>query len=70
MDLKEKLNRFWSQQEKCQLALAGVAAEAADLKTRPTASAAALKPPVPLKFSNDTERLQYINSITRVECVS
>ncbi|CAN6456093.1 unnamed protein product [Victoria cruziana] len=65
MDLKEKLNRFWSQQEKCQLALAGVAAEAADLKTRPTASAAALKPPVPLKFSNDTERLQYINSIRK-----
>ncbi|XP_031504997.1 uncharacterized protein LOC116267429 [Nymphaea colorata] len=65
MDLKEKLNKFWSQQEKCQLALVGIAAEAAPLKTRPAASAAAQKSPVPLKFSNETERLQYINSIRK-----
>lgn len=65
MDLKEKLNKFWSQQEKCQLALVGIAAEAAPLKARPAASAAAQKSPVPLKFSNETERLQYINSIRK-----
>ncbi|XP_031505126.1 uncharacterized protein LOC116267511 [Nymphaea colorata] len=70
MDLKEKLNKFRSQQEKCQSTLVGISAQATASKPKqphraaPTTSVPQ-KPPVPIKFSNDTERLQYINSIRK-----
>ncbi|KAF3778644.1 Transcription initiation factor IIE subunit beta [Nymphaea thermarum] len=70
MDLKERLNKFRSQQEKCQSTLVGISAQATASKPKqphraaPTASVPQ-KSPVPIKFSNDTERLQYINSIRK-----
>lgn len=57
MALQGKLDRFKKQQEKCQSNLASIAASK-------TASATPT-PPVAVKFSNDTERLQHINSIRK-----
>ncbi|KAJ6712436.1 TRANSCRIPTION INITIATION FACTOR IIE BETA SUBUNIT [Salix purpurea] len=54
MALQEQLDRFKKQQEKCQSTLT---------TAPPSTSARAPAPPV--KFSNDTERLQHINSIRK-----
>nr|GMC70692.1 general transcription factor IIE subunit 2-like [Ipomoea batatas] len=71
MALQESLNRFQKQQEKCQSTLTSIAAKAGSSKATPpraaslTASANAKSPAPPVKFSNDTERLQHINSIRK-----
>ncbi|XP_034674097.1 mitogen-activated protein kinase kinase kinase YODA-like isoform X2 [Vitis riparia] len=69
MALQESLAKFKKQQEKCQSTLTSIAAKAGSSK--PTVPqkftpAAPTKPPTPaVKFSNDTERLQHINSIRK-----
>lgn len=71
MSLQESLNRFKKQQEKCQSTLTSIAAKAGSSRAatnyRATPSTSVnTKPPVPaVKFSNDTERLQHINSIRK-----
>ncbi|POO00662.1 TFIIE transcription factor, partial [Trema orientale] len=75
MALQDKLDRFKKQQEKCQSTLTSIAAAAASsTKPRPAQRftpaavppAASAKPPAPaVKFSNDTERLQHINTIRK-----
>ncbi|GAB4833180.1 hypothetical protein Ancab_031424 [Ancistrocladus abbreviatus] len=74
MALQESLARFKKQQEKCQTTLTNIAAKqaffkpAAPLKSNPsnvTSSVNARSPAPPVKFSNDTERLQLINSIRK-----
>ncbi|OWM72008.1 general transcription factor IIE subunit 2 [Punica granatum] len=70
MALQEKLDRFKKQQEKCQSTLTSIVNRAGATRTpskpmplnNPPANA---RPPVPVKFSNDTERLQHINSIRK-----
>ncbi|CAL2260110.1 unnamed protein product [Prunus armeniaca] len=64
MSLKESLERFKKQQEKCQTTLSSIASTKAAAAPRP-APAAARAPPPAVKFSNDTERLQHINSIRK-----
>lgn len=62
--LQESLQRFKKQQEKCQ-AITSMAARAGPSKGAPPRPANA-KPPAPaVKFSNDTERLQHINTIRK-----
>ncbi|CAH9072898.1 unnamed protein product [Cuscuta epithymum] len=72
--LQESLNRFNKQQEKNQSTLTSIAAAAAKAgssKSTPPKSAAtsstanAKSPSTAIKFSNDTERLQIINSIRK-----
>ncbi|KAL6348913.1 hypothetical protein AAG906_033569 [Vitis piasezkii] len=69
MALQESLAKFKKQQEKCQSTITSIAAKAGSSK--PTVPqkftpAAPTKPPTPaVKFSNDTERLQHINSIRK-----
>ncbi|KAJ4710240.1 Transcription initiation factor IIE subunit beta [Melia azedarach] len=72
MALQEKLDRFKKQQEKCQSTLSSIAAKAGPSKATTTskstpvaASPIARPPPPAVKFSNDTERLQHINSIRK-----
>ncbi|KAJ4712977.1 Transcription initiation factor IIE subunit beta [Melia azedarach] len=72
MALQEKLDRFKKQQEKCQSTLSSIAAKAGPSKATTTskstpvaASPVARPPPPAIKFSNDTERLQHINSIRK-----
>lgn len=72
MSLQESLNRFKQQQEKCQSTLTSIAARASSSKasqpqkTKPAStSSAPTKAPTPVKFSNDTERLQHINTIRK-----
>ncbi|XP_054808545.1 transcription initiation factor IIE subunit beta-like [Prosopis cineraria] len=70
MALQEQLDRFKKQQQKCQSTLTSIAAsKAATSKKSTPAVASALangKTPAPaVKFSNDTERLQHINSIRK-----
>ncbi|XP_059443895.1 transcription initiation factor IIE subunit beta-like [Corylus avellana] len=70
MALQEKLDRFKKQQEKCQTTLTSIAASnnATTQKSKPTVrppSANARAPAPAVKFSNDTERLQHINSIRK-----
>ncbi|WRX19044.1 hypothetical protein QQP08_011531 [Theobroma cacao] len=72
MALQEKLDRFNKQQEKCQTMLSNIAAKSASSRAptpKPTPVAASPFPsgrsPAPVKFSNDTERLQHINSIRK-----
>ncbi|KAF5746084.1 Transcription initiation factor IIE subunit beta [Tripterygium wilfordii] len=74
MALQEKLDKFKKQQEKCQATLTSIAAKAGPPKAptpqKPTpVTASALPnskaPPPSVKFSNDTERLQHINSIRK-----
>lgn len=71
MALQEKLDRFKRQQEKCQETLSNIAAKSgasrATTTSRPTPAAAlpAARSSPPVKFSNDTERLQHINSIRK-----
>lgn len=72
MEWQESLSRFQKQQEKCQSTLTSIAAKAgsskathpkATMSTAPPANAKSPAPPV--KFSNDTERLQHINNIRK-----
>ncbi|WVZ82018.1 hypothetical protein U9M48_029335 [Paspalum notatum var. saurae] len=68
MDLKDSLSKFKQQQERCQSSLASIAASAAKPKHRAqpiNAPSAPARPSQPIKFSNDTERLQHINSIRK-----
>nr|XP_023929599.1 uncharacterized protein LOC112040902 [Quercus suber] len=69
MALQEKLDRFKKQQEKCQSTLTSIAAsnKAATHKSMPVPAAPSVaRAPAPaVKFSNDTERLQHINSIRK-----
>ncbi|KAJ1376155.1 hypothetical protein SESBI_50249 [Sesbania bispinosa] len=58
MALHDKQDRFKRQQEKSQSSLSGKAAS-----TAPNGRSSAT--PAPVKFSNDTERLQHINSIRK-----
>lgn len=71
--LQESLNKFKQQQEKCQSTLTSIAKRATPSKPSHHAQKSAghssshpAKPPsAPVKFSNDTERLQHINSIRK-----
>ncbi|CAL5360026.1 hypothetical protein CsSME_00050393 [Camellia sinensis var. sinensis] len=72
--LHESLNKFKKQQEKCQSTLTSIAAKAGSSRvttnykatTASTSSSTNTKSPAPaVKFSNDTERLQHINSIRK-----
>ncbi|RLM55753.1 hypothetical protein C2845_PM10G05880 [Panicum miliaceum] len=68
MDLKDSLSKFKQQQERCQSSLASIAASASKPKHRAqpvNAPSAPARPSQPIKFSNDTERLQHINSIRK-----
>ena len=73
MALQEKLDRFNKQQEKCQSMLSNIAAKSASSRatTTPKHAPVAASPfptartAAPVKFSNDTERLQHINSIRK-----
>ncbi|KAK9149952.1 hypothetical protein Syun_008261 [Stephania yunnanensis] len=74
MSLKDSLNKFKLQQEKCQSTLSSIAARSGSSKAKPPpkptpANAPSLAPTraptPPVKFSNDTERLQHINSIRK-----
>lgn len=76
MALQEQLDRFKKQQEKCQATLSNIAASKVSSRkaTAPVAtahassaaSAANGRNAAPaVKFSNDTERLQHINSIRK-----
>ncbi|CAL0314506.1 unnamed protein product [Lupinus luteus] len=65
MALQEKLDRFKKQQEKCQSTLVSTKA-AQTLKPPSSSSTNGRVTPIPsVKFSNDTERLQHINSIRK-----
>ena len=72
MALQEKLDRFKKQQEKCQSTLTSIAASNKATTTTtpkftpaPAAPVVARAPAPAVKFSNDTERLQHINSIRK-----
>lgn len=73
MALNERLNKFKQQQERCQTTLSSISASLASMSMpkhvpgiRPAnAPLAPVKPLHPIKFSNDTERLQHINSIRK-----
>ncbi|RLN41943.1 hypothetical protein C2845_PM01G04800 [Panicum miliaceum] len=71
MALNERLNKFKQQQERCQTTLSSIAASQALMpKVAPgirpaNALFAHVKPLQPIKFSDDTERLQHINSIRK-----
>ncbi|KAG9450367.1 hypothetical protein H6P81_010332 [Aristolochia fimbriata] len=73
--LQERLNKFKQQQEKCQTTLTSISNRAAPSESThqsqrnapaaTTSTSTARAPPAPIKFSNDTERLQHINSIRK-----
>uniref|UniRef100_A0A0D9UZX0 TFIIE beta domain-containing protein n=1 Tax=Leersia perrieri TaxID=77586 RepID=A0A0D9UZX0_9ORYZ len=68
MDLKDSLSKFKQQQERCQSSLASIAASTSKPKHRAqpvNAPSAPARPQQPVKFSNDTERLQHINLIRK-----
>ncbi|PKA45765.1 hypothetical protein AXF42_Ash018316 [Apostasia shenzhenica] len=70
MSLQESLNKFKQQQEKCQSTLISIAnrGSRSSQSHKPTPAGTSLAPskaPVPVKFSNDTERLQHINAIRK-----
>ncbi|XVF50285.1 hypothetical protein PTKIN_Ptkin04bG0084000 [Pterospermum kingtungense] len=73
MELQEKLDRFNKQHEKCQMMLSNIVAKSASSKASSTSNPAPAAPspflsaktPAPVKFSNDTKRLQHINSIRK-----
>ncbi|KAK9152570.1 hypothetical protein Sjap_000050 [Stephania japonica] len=74
MSLKDSLNKFKLQQEKCQSTLSSIAARSGSSQAKPPPKATPTNlPPLaptraptpPVKFSNDTERLQHINSIRK-----
>ncbi|KAI3762229.1 hypothetical protein L1987_52654 [Smallanthus sonchifolius] len=69
--LQERLNRFNKQQEICQSTLTSIAGSRASNKTTTPAprivpaSTFAKSPAPAVKFSNDTERLQHINTVRK-----
>ncbi|GER25903.1 transcription initiation factor IIE subunit beta [Striga asiatica] len=64
--LGEKLSKFQKQQAKCQSTLAGIVSKAGFSKGAPSPSGPdSANAKAPVKFSNDTERLQHINSIRK-----
>ncbi|KAG8389987.1 hypothetical protein BUALT_Bualt01G0036500 [Buddleja alternifolia] len=71
--LQDSLSKFKKQQEKCQSTLTSIAAKAGSSKASsskfPPSSTLtpgnAKSPAPPVKFSNDTDRLQHINSIRK-----
>jgi len=71
MDLKDSLSRFKQQQERCQSSLTSIAANQASVSKPKHRAQPINAPSVParssqsIKFSNDTERLQHINSIRK-----
>lgn len=65
MALQESLDRFKKQQEKCQSTLTSIASKKAAATPRAVPAAASRAPAPAVKFSNDTERLQHINSIRK-----
>lgn len=71
MSLNQQLNDFKKQQAKCHSKLSSIASERAGTSSsrRPVPVANYQKPPAaaaaPVKFSDDTERLQHINSIRK-----
>ncbi|CAN6311243.1 unnamed protein product, partial [Urochloa humidicola] len=67
MDLKDSLSRFKQQQERCQSSLASLALNSKPKHRAQPINAPSVppKPSQPIKFSNDTERLQHINSIRK-----
>lgn len=70
MSLNQQLNDFKKQQAKCHSKLSSIASERAGTTSsrRPVPVANYQKPPAaaaPVKFSDDTERLQHINSIRK-----
>ncbi|KAJ0987523.1 hypothetical protein J5N97_005879 [Dioscorea zingiberensis] len=72
MALRESLNKFKKQQEKCLSTLTSISARAAPPdasqphRTSPeSTSLASAKASLPVKFSDDTERLQQINAIRK-----
>lgn len=69
MFLNEQLDKFKKQQEKCQATLANIAAKSSKTSSSrapPVAASPLPRTPAPaVKFSNDTERLQHINSIRK-----
>ncbi|OEL26150.1 hypothetical protein BAE44_0012829 [Dichanthelium oligosanthes] len=73
MALNERLNKFKQQQERCQTTLSSIAASQASISMpkvtpaiRPAnAPFAPVKPLMSVKFSDDTERLQHINSVRK-----
>ncbi|XP_057831366.1 uncharacterized protein LOC131042078 isoform X1 [Cryptomeria japonica] len=73
MDLNKKLDQFKKQQANCQSTLAKVAASRPPSSKNSNSKHAAVAPPPSVaasslqgqKFSNDTERLQHINSIRK-----
>ncbi|XP_050213067.1 uncharacterized protein LOC126664618 [Mercurialis annua] len=71
MALQEQLNRFKKQQEKCQTTLTSIAAKSgvgthkATVTPKVVPAAPIVPRPPAVKFSNDTERLQHINSIRK-----
>ncbi|XP_074573481.1 uncharacterized protein LOC141829903 [Curcuma longa] len=71
MSLQESLNRFKQQQERCQSTLTAISSRPSSKtskshKAAPSSnSSAPSKVSAPIKFSNDTERLQHINAIRK-----
>ncbi|KAG0453319.1 hypothetical protein HPP92_025709 [Vanilla planifolia] len=70
MALQESLNKFKQQQEKCQSTLTSIANRGSRVlqSQKPalvSTSSAPTRASAPVKFSNDTERLQHINSIRK-----
>uniref|UniRef100_A0A453IWL9 TFA2 Winged helix domain-containing protein n=1 Tax=Aegilops tauschii subsp. strangulata TaxID=200361 RepID=A0A453IWL9_AEGTS len=73
MALNERLSKFKQQQERCQTTLSSIAATQASTtkshnapRSRPAnAPSAPAKQIQAIKFSNDTERLQHINSVRK-----
>lgn len=65
MGLQEQLNKFKKQQEKCQSTLSNIAASKATSRKPTVPVANGRNTAAPVKFSNDTERLQHINSIRK-----
>ncbi|CAI9111112.1 OLC1v1011251C1 [Oldenlandia corymbosa var. corymbosa] len=63
--LQERLDKFKKQQERCQTTLTSIAKQNPKATPPKPASSSMSTPSPPIKFSNDTERLQHINSIRK-----
>lgn len=63
--LQESLDKFKKQQDKCQSTLTSVAMQKLNSTPPKSVPSLASSPSPPVKFSNDTERLQHINSIRK-----
>ncbi|KAL3498797.1 hypothetical protein ACH5RR_041529 [Cinchona calisaya] len=63
--LQESLNKFKKQQEKCQSTLTSIAKQNSKATPPKPSLSSVSTPSPPIKFSNDTERLQHINSIRK-----